>query len=260
MNLDQETIKTAAHKIQGARRVVAFTGAGISVESGIPPFRGPDGLWSRYDSACLDLGYFTAHPDRAWPLIKEIFFDNFGQAEPNAAHLALSEMERRGQLGCVITQNIDNLHQVAGSQDVIEYHGNSYRLICMGCGQEYAYTPEILSSLPPRCEKCAGTLKPDFVFFGEMIPVGAMERSWGETSRSDVWLVIGSTGEVQPACLLPGEAKQNGATVIEVNVRPSHYTRSVTDIFLQGKATEVMTALVEKLGMASDPKSLTAGL
>ena len=248
MSLDQEAIELAARRVREARRVAAFTGAGISVESGIPPFRGPDGLWSKYDPACLELGYFIAYPERAWPIIKEIFFDNFGQAKPNAAHLALAEMEKRDRLGCVITQNIDNLHQAARSRDVIEYHGNSHRLICMQCGREYAYTPELLSSLPPRCEHCRGVLKPDFVFFGEMIPVDAVERSWEETYRSDVWLVIGSTGEVQPACLLPGEARRNGATVIEVNVRPSHYTHSVADIFLQGKATEVMTALMQQLG------------
>jgi NAD-dependent deacetylase len=248
MELDQDRVELAADALRSARRVVAFTGAGISVESGIPPFRGPEGLWSRYDPSCLELGYFIAHPEQAWPVIKEIFFDNFGNAQPNAAHFALAEMEKKHKLGCVITQNIDNLHQAAGSQNVVEYHGNSYRLMCMQCGQQYAYRPELLSSLPPRCEQCAGVLKPDFVFFGEMIPEDALERSWEEALHADVWLVIGSTGEVQPASLLPGEAKRNGATIIEVNVQPSNYTYSVTDIFLQGKATEVMTALLQVLG------------
>ena len=259
MSLDREAVKSAARLLQSARRAVAFTGAGISVESGIPPFRGPDGLWSRYDPACLELDFFLTYPQRAWPVIKEIFFDNFGKARPNAAHVALAELEHRGRLGCVITQNIDNMHQAAGSRNVIEYHGNSFRLTCLKCGRKCAFTPGLLESLPPQCTSCGGALKPDFVFFGEMIPAEAMERSWQETCRSDVWLVIGSTGEVQPACLLPGEAMRNGAKIIEVNVQPSHYTHSVTDVFLEGKATQVMMLMLGEMGFVPWDNQTTQG-
>ena len=247
MNLD--LIQQAAAHIRTAQRTVAFTGAGISVESGIPPFRGPDGLWSKYDPSHLDIRYFSAHPAEAWEVIREIFYKYFGQSQPNAAHLALAEMERMGQLDVVITQNIDNLHQAAGSQDVIEFHGNSHRLKCgcTACYQSVPFTDETIATLPPRCAACGAVLKPDFVFFGEPIPFMAQQRAMAETTRADVWLVIGTTGEVYPAALLPVEARRNGKTIIEVNVRPSELTGQITDLFLQGRATEVMSALVTQL-------------
>ncbi len=235
----------AVAAIQSARRVVAFTGAGISVESGIPPFRGPDGLWSKYDPTVLDIRYFSAHPAEAWRVIKEIFYDYFGQARPNAAHIALAQMEAAGMLGRVITQNIDNLHQAAGSRVVTEYHGTSHRLTCIRCGKTVPYTPQLFTKMPPRCAECGGILKPDFVFFGEGIPLAAQRESLAETRAADVWLVIGTTGEIYPASLIPHEAKRNGATIIEVNVAPSEYTPRITDIFLQGKATAVMSVLWE---------------
>jgi NAD-dependent deacetylase len=118
----QAVIQQAARLIRSARYLTAFTGAGISVESGIPPFRGPGGLWGKYDPRTLDLDFFLAHPDKAWPVIKEIFYDNFGKARPNAAHLALAKWETaagRGRLQCLITQNIDNLHHIAGSRNIL---------------------------------------------------------------------------------------------------------------------------------------------
>jgi NAD-dependent deacetylase len=183
----------------------------------------------------------------AWQVIREIFYEYFGQSAPNAAHLALAEMEQMGQLDVVITQNIDNLHQAAGSQDVIEFHGNSHRLSCTVCDQRVPFTAETIATLPPRCAACGAVLKPDFVFFGEPIPFLAQRRAMAETTRADVWLVIGTTGGVYPAALLPIEAKRNGKTIIEVNVRPSEFTGQITDLFLQGQATEVLSALVAQL-------------
>lgn len=238
-----DELHRAAAAIRAARRVVAFTGAGISVESGIPPFRGPDGLWSQYDPIMLDIRYFMQYPDEAWVAIKEIFYDFFGCAQPNPAHIALAEMEKAGMLGRVITQNIDNLHRSAGSRTVTEYHGTCYRLVCMTCGETVTYSPGIFEAKPPRCADCNGILKPDFVFFGEGIPLLAQRDAQVETRAADVWLVVGTTGEVVPASLLPPEAKRNGATIVEVNVRPSEYTRRVTDIFLQGKAGDVLSQL-----------------
>lgn len=237
----------AAAQIRASKRTVAFTGAGISVESGIPPFRGPDGLWSKYNPIFLDIDYFSQNPADAWRLIKEIFYDYFGQAKPNPAHYALAKMEECGALHGIITQNIDNLHQEAGSRDVIEYHGTSHRLTCLSCGENAAYEESLFETMPPRCPRCGGILKPDFVFFGEPIPPTAHQRSQAETLFSKVWLVIGTTGEIMPASFLPIQAKQNGAVIVEVNIQPSQYTSRITDIFLQGKASEVLSALAEKV-------------
>jgi len=242
-----DAINTAAELILSAKRVTAFTGAGISVESGIPPFRGQNGLWSKYNPIFLDIDYFQRNPTEAWKLIKEIFYDYFGGAKPNAAHKALAEMEEDGWLHSIITQNIDNLHQEAGSKDVVEYHGTSQRLTCLNCGKNFQYTPELFDTMPPVCPKCGGLLKPDFVFFGEPIPLNAQQRSLEETLISDVWLVIGTTGEIMPASMLPYQALQNGATILEINIQPSNYTREITKVFLEGKATVMMEMLLERL-------------
>ncbi len=240
-------LKEAAKLIQMARHVTAFTGAGISVESGIPPFRGENGLWSRYNPEFLDISYFYAHPEKSWKLIKEIFYDYFGQALPNRAHRVLAQMEANGMLDSIITQNIDNLHQQAGSKTVFEFHGHSRTLICTECGRETAASSETLRMLPPLCSHCGGLLKPMFVFFGEGIPQQAAEGSYKAARNSEVFLVIGSTGEIMPASMIPAYAKENGARVIEINIEPSKYTETVTDLFLQGKATEIMNQLAREL-------------
>ena len=245
-------VERAAEALRRARRAIAFTGAGISVESGIPPFRGPEGIWSRYDPIVLDLHYFFAHPAEAWAVIKEIFYDHFGRARPNAAHHACARLEAEGLLAGVITQNIDGLHQAAGSRRVIEYHGTSRWLVCTTCGHRLEAHPELLAQLPPRCPRCGGLLKPDFVFFGEAIPEEAQRASLYETQHADLWLVIGTTGEIYPAALLPQMAKEHGATIVEINVRPSNYTATITDIFLQGRATAMCTALLEALFPAAN--------
>ncbi len=245
--MDEALIDQAAQKIKAARRMVAFTGAGISVESGIPPFRGPDGLWSRYDPQVLDLSYFQHDPDESWQVIKEIFYDFFGAAQPNPGHDALARLESSDLLHSIITQNIDNLHQEAGSQDVIEFHGTSRRLTCLSCQQNLKFQSEFFSNMPPSCPDCGGLLKPDFIFFGEGIPSRAYERSLEETQQADVWLVIGTTGEIMPASMLPVEAHKNGTLIIEVNLHPSNYTDTITDIFLQGKGSEILQALADAI-------------
>ncbi len=243
-----DPLQEAARALQRSSHTTAFTGAGISVESGIPPFRGKEGLWSRYDPIVLDISYFHAHPLEAWQVIREIFYDYFGKARPNAGHYALAEMEKQGKVAAVITQNIDNLHQEAGSRNVIEYHGNSQRLICPRCGAVYSPKEIDLRQLPPRCSHDGEVLKPDFVFFGEPIPPEAARRSEQEAFAAEVFLVIGTTGEIMPASLIPQMAKSNGATIIEINPESSNYTHSITDIFLRGKAGELLPALLEKMG------------
>ena len=242
-----DAVIAAAEIILSANRVVAFTGAGISVESGIPPFRGPNGLWSKYNPIFLDIDYFRKNPKDAWVLIREIFYDYFGKAKPNLAHFALAEMEHRGWLEAIITQNIDNLHQEAGSKNVIEYHGTSQRLTCVNCGKEIKYHPDIFANMPPICSSCGGVLKPAFVFFGEPIPIEAQQRSLEETILADVWLIIGTTGEIMPASMLPYQAAGNKATIIEINIQSSNYTDRITNIYLEGKATVQLQALLSRL-------------
>ena len=237
----------ACRTLRAARHVVVFTGAGISVESGIPPFRGPDGLWNRVDPSFLELDVFFRDPASSWKLIKEIFYDFMGDAEPNTAHLAVSRLEKAGIVQAVITQNIDHLHQDAGSQNVIEYHGTTRRLICMQCGKVWKLSDVDLSETPPFCVRCGGLLKPDFIFFGEGISREASLAASMQTLEADVFLVIGTAGEVMPACALPWAAKENGARIVEVNLHPSHYTGVLTDVFLQGPASEVCARLAEAL-------------
>jgi NAD-dependent deacetylase len=240
-----ERIRKAANLILRAKHTTAFTGAGISVESGIPPFRGREGLWSRYDPGCLDLDAFYRDPAQTWELIKEIFYDFFGQAEPNAGHRSLAELEKAGNLQAVITQNIDSLHHQAGSQNIIEFHGTSGRLRCTNCGDVFGFVSSYLHHLPPACKKCSGVLKPDFIFFGEAIPYKAYDASIKESRIADVFLIIGTTGEVVPASTIPWQAKTHGAAIIEINPEPSAYTHAITDIFLPGKAGEILPELVK---------------
>ena len=235
----------ASQLIQNAAHLTAFTGAGISVESGIPPFRGENGLWNKYDPTFIDIRYFRAQPLASWKLIKEVFYDFFGQARPNDAHLGLAMLEKAGLLKAIITQNIDNLHQDAGSREIYEYHGNSRELICLPCRQKFPATDFDLTLLPPLCPKCSEVLKPDFIFFGEAIPEPAMSLSYRETNIADVFLLIGTTGEIMPASQLPKMAKAKGAKIIEINIAPSSYTHTITDLFIQEKATVAVRKLVE---------------
>lgn len=221
-----DLLRRAADLIKKAEWLTAFTGAGMSVESGIPPFRGEGGIWDSYDSRLLELSYFTANPEKCWPLIKEIFYDSFARAEPNPGHLALAAMEERELLKSLITQNIDDLHYRAGNRRVVEYHGNSRLLQCLSCRGAVEAAGVDLSRLPPLCSRCGGVLKPDFVFFGEAIPFTAMSEARFAAGRTDCMILVGTTGEVYPAAALPGVAAGNGARIIEINPSPSSYTYS----------------------------------
>jgi NAD-dependent deacetylase len=243
----RDVIEKAAGIIKSSSRTVACSGAGISVESGIPPFRGENGLWSTYNPVFLEIGYFRSHPLESWKLIKEIFYDYFGKARPNRAHEGLAELEKAGYLHAVITQNIDNLHQQAGSSEVYEFHGSSRELVCMKCGKVCLAGDMDLDDLPPRCPGCGDVLRPNFVFFGEPIPEPAQTRSIEEAQRADALLLIGTTGEIMPASAIPLLAKGKGAVILEINIEPSRYTDDITDIFIQGKASEMVDALVREV-------------
>ncbi len=249
MENSDNKISQAADKIMNSRHLVAFTGAGISVESGIPSFRGEDGLWSKYDPQVLELSHFHQYPLESWTVIKEIFYDFFGEARPNPAHVVLADLEKSGLLKCVITQNIDNLHQTAGNTVVHEFHGNSHNLVCTKCKRHFGLAEVNLDVLPPKCGLCQGLLKPDFIFFGEGIPQQAYQASHIAAEKADVFLIIGSTGEVSPANQIPVHAKNTGATIIEVNPEKSRYTSYITDIHLKGKAGEIMTKLMEQISI-----------
>ena len=246
--IDKQLVEVAAFKLLQARRAVAFTGAGISVESGIPPFRGPGGLWVKYDPIFLELRYFLRHPEDAWRVIREIFYDQFAKATPNDAHKVLAQWEAEGLLaGGVITQNIDYLHQTAGSRRVIEFHGSNQFLVCLDCGERVRATLQVFNVFPPVCAVCGSVLKPDFVFFSEGIPPQAYDDAYHETKVADVWVVVGTTGEVMPACGMPIEAKRNGATIIEINIQPSEFTDTISDIFLRCSASDGLLALNETI-------------
>lgn len=247
-DLIKKKIHDAASVILEAKQITAFTGAGISVESGIPPFRGKDGLWNKYNPSFLDIDFFYSNPKESWRLIKEIFYDFFGKANPNNAHKALAWMEQNNLLHGIITQNIDNLHQEAGSKIVHEYHGTSHTLVCIECEKSHQVTEVNFNKMPPACNFCQnGILKPDFIFFGEGIPETAQKNSIKAAEESDVFLVIGTTGEIMPASMIPQLAKSRGAHIIEVNTHPSNYTGRITDIFLEGKAGYIMNELTEVL-------------
>lgn len=242
----EDLYRLASKWISESRHLVVFTGAGVSVESGIPTFRGEDGLWNKYNPIFLETNYFLTHPKKSWSLIKEIFYDFFGQAKPNDAHHVLAEMEKKGYIKSIITQNIDNLHQEAGSKNVLEFHGTSQTLTCVSCNSKYNST-NLLESIPPYCPKCNGLLKPDFVFFSEPIPQEVLSESIKEASLADVFLLIGTTGEIMPASTIPYIAEKNRAKFIEINIEESKYTNSIVDIFLKGKASEVLLKLKEFL-------------
>ncbi len=243
MNSPQEEIKKAKEILSSSRYLIAFTGAGISVESGIPPFRGPNGLWSRIDPIVFDLDFFLSHPEKTYELVKELY-ETFSSAQPNPAHYGLAKAEQAGLLKAIITQNIDSLHQRAGSKEVIEFHGNCRRAACLSCGRYQEFTPELLKDIPPLCSECGGLLKPDFVFFGEPIPQSALSRSLEEARTCDTMLIVGTTGLIQPAAQIPFIAKESGASIVEVNPEPSTYTHSITDVFIPLPASQAIPLIL----------------
>jgi NAD-dependent deacetylase len=240
-------ITEAAQKILHSSHLTAFTGAGISVESGIPPFRGEGGLWNSYDPIVLDLDYFHQNPLEAWTVIHKLFYDFFGKADPNAAHIGLADLEKMGLLKTVITQNIDNLHQEAGNTDVVEFHGTAQSLVCTSCGKKFHKNDIDFSSLPVQCDHCNSLVKPDFIFFSEGIPPVAYARAVHEAENADILLIIGTSGEVMPASMIPHLAKEKGAQIIEINTDDNIYAHGSNDIFLQGKAGEIMTKLIHEI-------------
>ncbi|TAL33011.1 MAG: NAD-dependent deacylase [Spirochaetes bacterium] len=242
-----QSYQQAAEIIKHSRHCIALTGAGISVESGIPDFRGACGLWQKYDPMeYAHIDNFRRDPDKIWRMLYELMALTSG-ARPNPAHVALATLERNNLLKSIITQNIDNLHQSAGSRNVIEFHGNAHLLDCIWCGASYSADEFTLNGNPPRCHSCGKVLKPSVVFFGEMIPAQALRDSETQSRAADVVLVIGTSAVVYPASSIPFSAKQRGAKVIEINLESTGLTNSITDVFIQGMAGTTLPALVEQV-------------
>jgi|YNPNPStandDraft_1061719.scaffolds.fasta_scaffold01500_4 NAD-dependent deacetylase len=250
--------------ISSSRRLVVFTGAGVSTESGIPDFRSPGGLWERYNPDDFTFQRFVQSEEarlRYWAMSTEMY-NLLKRARPNAAHLAIADLHRMGRLDCVITQNIDGLHQAAGlPQDrVIELHGTALAVGCLSCGKRYE-REEIQervarSSSSPRCDECGGLLKPATISFGQQMPQRETAEAFRRAEQSDLFMVVGSSLVVQPAASLPLTAKKAGAALVILNRDPTPYD-SLADALLRGSAGETLEKIVGELKALQGP--VTAG-
>lgn len=242
----QQKIRKAAEIICQSKQTLALTGAGISVESGIPDFRSPGGLWERFDPMEYGtISAFRTDPQKVWIMLQEAA-ELIDRARPNPAHEGLGRLQQMGLLHTIITQNIDNLHQEGGATRVIEYHGNTRTLSCLWCQLRYGADELREQEMPPKCS-CGKILKPDAIFFGEAIPARALQESNGLAAGCEALLVVGTSAEVAPANTIPLTAKMAGAQIIEINSSVTVLTPILTDVFLQGKASEVVTALVDEV-------------
>lgn len=228
-----------AELLKKSQAAVALTGAGISVESGIPSFRGAHGLWTRYNPMeYAHIQAFVADPAKVWKMLRELE-EIITRARPNPAHTALAALEKMGRLRAVITQNVDNLHQEAGSVNVIEFHGNARRFVCLRCHQAFDPLTLDFSQLPLYCP-CGGLIKPDIIFFGEEIPPAANRAAFQLAEVCDLMLVIGTSAAVMPANYLPYTAKNHGAQIVEINPETTELTRRLTDYYFDASASRVL--------------------
>jgi NAD-dependent deacetylase len=242
-----------ADLILKSHKLVIFTGAGISTESGIPDFRSPGGIWDRFDPDDFTIDKFLTNPDsrrKQWRIFREGILSD--KALPNAAHIAIAELHRLGKLDCVITQNIDNLHQKAGVPDekAFELHGNMQWAICLDCGRRYSFD-EIKSRLEsgediPVCQACRGILKPDIVMFGEPLPYEVLQEASRRSRAADLFIVIGSTLIVYPAAYMPIYAVQSGAKLVIINLSATPMDKQAS-VLINAKAGDSMAAIVNKV-------------
>ena len=246
-------VSAAADMLIASKKLVIFTGAGVSTESGIPDFRSSGGIWTKFDPDDFTIQKFINDPKarkKHWDLIM-----NGGitaDVEPNAAHYAIAELNMLGKLDSVITQNVDNLHQKAGVPDdiVLELHGNMQWVICLNCGKRYPFEQFIglpdLSENIPDCEECNGILKPDAVFFGEQLPQHVLQEATLRSSTCDLFIVIGSSLSVYPAAYMPEYAKQAGAEMIIINIDPTLCDK-YADLLIKSKAGIAMENILNKV-------------
>jgi len=241
-------IEPALDKLKKADKIAVLTGAGMSVQSGVAPFRGEGGLWEKFDpNEYAHIGAFKSDPEKCWELFK-LQIEEISEAQPNEGHEALVSLESEG-VEAVITQNVDGLHGKAGSNEVVELHGSLSRLVCPGCGKMYETDEKkdiIYDGEIPRCD-CGKITRPDVVMFGEMLPMDAVDRARGLSQGADLMIVVGTSAVVQPAASLPILAKRNGAEILEVNIERTPLTDNFTDHFLRGKAGEVLSKIVKNI-------------
>lgn len=236
-------LELAKELIMSSKKITALTGAGISVDSGIPDFRSEGGLWERYDPheyATYDS--FLRDPSKFWQMGQELA-EVILKAEPNPAHIGLSKLEATGKLQGVITQNIDNLHQAAGSKKVIELHGNYLRAYCMNCAMEYIgediHRRVVEGEIPPKCDQCGGVLKSEAILFGESLPEEPMAKAIEMCRNTDLMLVIGTSLTIYPTAFLPQLAKDAGAKIIIVSLTGTNRDY-IADVILRGNASEII--------------------
>jgi NAD-dependent deacetylase len=248
----EETEKLAQLILQ-SRKVVVFTGAGISTESGIPDFRSPGGIWSRYDPEDFTIQKFLSGPAARKTIWKmSIEGGLLAEAKPNLAHCAIAELYQLGKLDCVITQNIDNLHQKAGvpGDRVFELHGNMEQVVCLSCHRRFPM-PEVLRKMQegvevPDCPECQGILKPDAVFFGEALPQETLREAIRRAQECDLLIVIGSTLVIYPAAYIPTYAREAGAKLAIINLTPTSFDH-YAEVVVRGKAGDIMSKMMERV-------------
>ncbi len=230
-------------RMKSAERVAVLTGAGVSAESGVPTFRGDDGIWKKFKSEELaSFDAFMRNPDLVWEWYKHRK-EIHRTVQPNPGHFALAAMEDRYKEFSITTQNIDNLHRRAGSKNIYELHGNIERNYCIACGTNYRDEDMPLHEMPPRCTKCKGLVRPDVVWFGELLPVDAWESAAKAAKMADVYLSIGTSAIVYPAASLPSMAKHEGAYLVEINPEPTPLSVSA-DEFIPAKSGEALPELL----------------
>lgn len=231
--------------LKNVNKVAVLTGAGISAESGVPTFRGEDGLWKKFRAEELaTVDAFMANPELVWEWYmyrRELM----NKVEPNPGHYALAEMEKLFEQFTLITQNVDGLHRRAGSENILELHGNITLNKCFDCNRSFDGKIELSEGNLPHCE-CGGKIRPDVVWFGELLPARAINGAFTASQEAELFFSIGTSAIVHPAASLPVEAKQNGATLVEINIEPTPLT-GAADYFFQMKSGEILPRLVELL-------------
>jgi NAD-dependent deacetylase len=249
MSDTERGLTAAASLLSGARRGVAFTGAGVSAESGIRTFRGEDGLWKEYDPyKVASIDAFLEDPKRYWEVSRQRW-SSFAHARPNAAHRALAAMEAAGKLAAVVTQNTDGLHRDAGTRRLIELHGSGRVVRCLDCGAEEPreqVQARLEREMPPHCLRCGSIhIKPAVVFFGEAMPRPAVEEAFELATHCDLMLVVGSSLQVYPAAQVPLAAVEAEAPLVIVNAEPTPFDE-MADVVLTGQAGAILPALLER--------------
>lgn len=245
----ESLIRKAAIELNRASAVACLTGAGVSAESGISTFRDPQsGYWSQFDPEQLaSQRGFKRNPGLVWRWYMERLVDSTLDAQPNPGHLALAQLQERVPKLTLITQNVDNLHEQAGSKDVVHLHGSIGTFFCNSCRQDHILSDaERLADLPPSCHHCEGMVRPGVVWFGEQLPITEIEVAWSASQTSDIMLVVGTSGIVYPAAALPTLAKESNAIVIDVNPERDALS-GLADIFLQGPSGEILPSILDEM-------------